>query len=85
MAQYIHNMPARYRASVLSVARVYLRRPLRKHARWVAAVNGAGAQSVSPAYQQAIVPFLAYNQAASPPLIPTDAAAISSPSRLARS
>ena len=41
--------------------------------RWVNAVNGAGAQSVSPAYQQAIVPFLAFNQTALNAINPADA------------
>ncbi len=73
MAQYIHNMPARYRA-VFSQWRSFTSRDLYGNTtRWVSAVNGAGAQSVSPAYQQAIVPFLAYNQAALSAINPADA------------
>ena len=64
MAQYVHNMPARYRA-VFSQWRSFTSGDLYGNtSRWVSAVNGAGPQSISPAYQQAIVPFLAYNQMA---------------------
>ena len=73
MAQYIHNMPARYRA-VFSQWRAFTSGDLYGNTtRWVSAVNGAGAQSVSPAYQQAIIPFLAYNQAALSAINPSDA------------
>jgi hypothetical protein len=73
MAQYIHNMPARYRA-VFSQWRSFTSGDLYGNTtRWVSAVNGAGAQSVGPAYQQAIVPFLAYNQAALSAINPADA------------
>jgi len=73
MAQYIRNMPARYRA-VFSQWRSFTSGDLYGNTtRWVSAVNGAGAQSVSPAYQQAIVPFLAYNQAALSAINPADA------------
>lgn len=73
MAQYIHNMPARYRA-MFSEWRSFTSGDLYGNTtRWVNAVNGAGAQSVSPAYQQAIVPFLAYNQTALNAINPADA------------
>jgi len=73
MAQYIHNMPSRYRA-VFSEWRSFTSGDLYGNTtRWVSAVNGAGAQSISPAYQQAIVPFLAYNQAALSAINPYDA------------
>ncbi len=73
MAQYIHNMPTRYRA-VFSEWRSFTSGDLYGNTtRWVSAVNGAGAQSISPAYQQAIVPFLAYNQAALSAINPSDA------------
>jgi hypothetical protein len=73
MAQYIHNMPARYRA-IFSEWRSFTSGDLYGNTtRWVNAVNGAGAQSVGPAYQQAIVPFLAYNQTALNAINPTDA------------
>ena len=73
MAQYVHNMPSRYRA-VFSQWRSFTSGDLYGNTtRWVAAVNGAGPQSISPAYQQAIVPFLAYNQAILSAINPADA------------
>lgn len=73
MAQYVHNMPARYRA-VFSQWRSFTSGDLYGNTtRWVSAVNGAGPQSVSPAYQQAIVPFLGYNQMALSAINPADA------------
>lgn len=73
MAQYVHNMPARYRAA-FSQWRSFTSGDLYGNTtRWVAAVNGAGPQSISPAYQQAIVPFLAYNQAILSAINPADA------------
>ena len=73
MAQYLRNMPARYRAE-FSAWRSFTSGDLYGNTtRWVAAVNGAGAQTVSPAYQQALVPFLAYNQAALNAMNPADA------------
>jgi hypothetical protein len=73
MAQFIHNMPQRYEA-VFSQWRQFTSGDLYGNTtRWVAAVNGAGPQSVSPAYQQAIVPFLAYNQLALNAINPSDA------------
>ena len=73
MAQYIHNMPGRYRA-VFSQWRSFTSDDLYGNTtRWVSAVNGAGAQTVSPAYQQTIVPFLAYNQAVLTAMNPADA------------
>lgn len=73
MAQYIHNMPARYRG-VFSQWRSFTSGDLYGNTtRWVSAVNGAGPQSISPAYQQAIVPFLAYNQIALSAINPADA------------
>lgn len=73
MAQYVHNMPARYEA-MFSQWRAFTSGDLYGNTtRWVNAVNGAGAQSVSPAYQQAIVPFLAFNQTALNAINPADA------------
>lgn len=73
MAQYIRNMPGRYRAT-FSQWRSFTSGDIYGNtARWVGAVNGAGPQSISPAYQQAIVPFLAYNQAALSAINPADA------------
>jgi len=73
MAQYVHNMPVRYRA-VFSQWRSFTSGDLYGNTtRWVSAVNGAGSQTVSPAYQQAIVPFLGYNQIALGTINPADA------------
>jgi len=73
MAQYVHNMPARYRA-VFSQWRSFTSGDLYGNTtRWVSAVNGAGPQSIGPAYQQAVVPFLAYNQIALSAINPADA------------
>lgn len=73
MAQYVHNMPTRYRAA-FSQWRSFTSGDLYGNTtRWVRAVNGAGPQSISPAYQQAIVPFLAYNQVALSAINPADA------------
>jgi hypothetical protein len=73
MAQYVHNMPARYRA-VFSQWRSFTSGDVYGNTtRWVAAVNGAGPQTISPAYQQAIVPFLAYNQTVLGAINPADA------------
>jgi hypothetical protein len=73
MAQYIRNMPARYRAT-FSQWRSFTSGDIYGNTtRWIGAVNGAGPQSISPAYQQAIVPFLAYNQEALSVINPADA------------
>jgi hypothetical protein len=73
MAQYIHNMPARYQAA-FSQWRAFTSGDLYGNTtRWIAAVNGGGPQTVSPAYQQAIVPFVAYNQLALNAINPNDA------------
>ena len=73
MAQYVKNMPARYRA-VFSQWRSFTSGDLYGNTtHWVAAVNGAGPQSVRSAYQQTIVPFLAYNQTALSAINPADA------------
>lgn len=73
MAQYIRNMPDRYRAA-FSEWRSFTSGDLYGNtARWVAAVNGAGPQTIGPAYQQAVVPFAAYNEAALSSINPSDA------------
>src|SRR5260370_20727923 len=73
MAQYVHNMPTRYRAAFSQWRSFTSGDVYGNTTRWVAAVNGAGPQSISPAYQQAIVPFLAYNQAVLSTINPADA------------
>jgi hypothetical protein len=73
MARSVQNMEARYRA-VFSQWRHFSASNLYGNTGgWVGAVNGAGPQSVSPAYQQAIVPFLTYNQTFLNAINPADA------------
>jgi hypothetical protein len=73
MSQNLENMPTRYRAE-FSQWRSFTASDLYGNtAGWVGAVNGAGAQSVSPAYQQATVPLLSYSQADLSAINPTDA------------
>jgi len=73
MAQYIHNMPARYKA-VFSQWRAFTSGDLYGNTtRWVAAANGGNPATVSPAYRDAIVPFLAYNQTVLSAINPNDA------------
>ena len=55
MSKSLENMPARYRAT-FSQWRSFTATDLYGNTSgWVAAVNGAGAQTVGPAYQQATV------------------------------
>jgi hypothetical protein len=62
MSRNLQNMPARYRAT-FSKWRVFAANDLYGNTRgWVGAVNGAGPQSISPAYQQATIPLLTYGQ-----------------------
>lgn len=73
MARYVQNMEARYRA-VFSQWRHFSASDLYGNtAGWIGAVNGAGPQSVSPAYQRAIIPFLTYNQTFLDAINPADA------------
>jgi hypothetical protein len=73
MAQNIENMQARYRA-VFSQWRNFTANDLYGNtAGWVGAANGAGVQSVGPAYQQATIPFLTYSQADLSAINPADA------------
>ncbi len=73
MTRNIQNMPARYRAT-FSQWRTFTANDLYGNtAGWVGAVNGSGAQSVSPAYQRATVPFLTYSQADLNTINPNDA------------
>jgi hypothetical protein len=56
-------MPARYRAT-FSQWRNFTANDLYGNTTgWVGAVNGAGTQTVSPAYQRATIPLLTYSQA----------------------
>ena len=73
MSHYIHNMPARYRAT-FSQWRSFTATDLYGNTkRWVGAVNGSGTQTVSPAYQQAVIPLLTYSQADLNAINPSDA------------
>src|SRR5882724_1851649 len=73
MSRNLQNMPARYRAT-FSQWRTFTANDLYGNTRgWVGAANGAGAQTVSPAYQQATIPLLTYSQADLNTINPTDA------------
>ena len=73
MSKNLRNMPARYRA-MFSQWRNFTANDLYGNTNaWVNAANGAGAQSVGPAYLQATIPFLTYNQADLNAINPTDA------------
>ena len=73
MSKNLRNMPARYRA-MFSQWRHFTANDLYGNTNaWVNAANGAGAQSVGPAYLQATIPFLTYNQADLNAINPTDA------------
>jgi hypothetical protein len=62
MSRNLQNMPARYRAT-FSKWRSFTANDVYGNTRgWVGAVNGAGPQSISPAYQQATIPLLTYGQ-----------------------
>jgi len=73
MSRNLQNMPARYRAT-FSQWRTFTANDLYGNTRgWVGAANGAGAQAVSPAYQQATIPLLTYSQADLNAINPADA------------
>jgi hypothetical protein len=78
MSKNLRNMPERYRAT-FSEWRNFTANDLYGNTNaWVNAANGAGAQSVGPAYLQATIPFLTYNQADLNAINPTDARALKS-------
>jgi len=63
MSKNLQNMPARYRAT-FSQWRTFTANDFYGNTTgWASAVNGAGAQSVRPAYQRATIPLLPYSQA----------------------
>jgi hypothetical protein len=73
MSRNLQNMPARYRAA-FSQWRSFTANDLYGNTTgWVGAVNGTGAQSVSPAYQRATIPLLSYSQADLNTINPADA------------
>lgn len=78
MSKNLRNMPERYLAT-FSEWRNFTANDLYGNTNaWVNAANGAGAQSVGPAYLQATIPFLTYNQADLNAINPTDAQALKS-------
>ncbi len=73
MSRNVQNMPARYRAT-FSQWRTFTANDLYGNTRgWVGSANGSGPQTVSPAYQQATIPLLAYSQADLNAINPADA------------
>jgi hypothetical protein len=73
MSRNLENMAARYRAE-FSQWRSFTAQDLYGNTGgWVGAVNGAGPQTVSPAYQQATIPLLSYSQADLNAINPMDA------------
>jgi len=73
MSKILQNMPARYRAA-FSNWRSFTASDLYGNTTgWVSAVNGAGPQTVGPAYQQATIPLLTYSQADLNAINPVDA------------
>jgi hypothetical protein len=72
MSKNIENMPARYRATFSEWRSFTATNQYGNTAGWVSAVNGAGPQSVTPAYQQATIPLLTYSQADLDTINPAD-------------
>lgn len=73
MSRNLQNMQGRYRAT-FSQWRSFTANDLYGNTTpWVGAVNGAGPQSVNPAYQQATIPLLKYGQADLNAINPADA------------
>jgi len=73
MSRNLQNMPARYRA-LFSQWRNFTANDLYGNTGgWVGAVNGNGAQSVSPSYQRATIPLSPYSQADLSAINPADA------------
>jgi hypothetical protein len=73
MSRNLQNMPARYRAEFSQWRRFTANDIYGNTAGWVGAVNGAGPQTVGPAYQQATIPLLTYSQADLIAINPADA------------
>jgi hypothetical protein len=73
MSKNLENMPARYRATFSEWRSFTATNLYGNTAGWVGAVNGAGPQSVSSAYQQATIPLLTYSQADLEAINPADA------------
>jgi hypothetical protein len=73
MSKNLENMPARYRATFSEWRSFTATNLYGNTGGWVGAVNGAGPQSVSSAYQQATIPLLTYSQADLEAINPADA------------
>src|SRR6266481_6064065 len=73
MSQNLQNMPARYRATFSQWRNFTANDLYGNTGGWVGAVNGRGAQSVSPAYQRATIPLSTYSQADLNTINPADA------------
>lgn len=73
MSRNLQNMQGRYRATFSQWRSFTANDQYGNTAPWVAAVNGAGSQSVNPAYQQATIPLLTYGQADLNAINPADA------------
>lgn len=73
MSKNLQNMPARYRAAFSNWRSFTANDAYGNTTGWIGAVNGAGAQTVGPAYQQATIPLLTYSQADLNAINPTDA------------
>jgi hypothetical protein len=73
MSKNLQSMPARYRATFSQWRNFTANDLYGNTSGWVGAVNGAGVQNVGPAYQQAAIPLLTYNQADLNSINPADA------------
>jgi hypothetical protein len=73
MSRNLQNMPARYRATFSQWRNFTANDLYGNTGGWVGAVNGGGAQSVSPAYQRATIPLSTYSQADLNAINPADA------------
>ncbi|MGH9825249.1 MAG: hypothetical protein ACREDR_18620, partial [Blastocatellia bacterium] len=73
MSRNLQNMPARYRATFSQWRNFTAADMYGNTSGWVGAVNGAGVQDVSPAYQRATIPLMTYSQADLNAINPTDA------------
>jgi len=73
MSRNLENMPARYRATFSQWRNFSANDLYGNTSAWVGAANGAGAQSVAPAYRLAAIPMLTFSQADLSVINPTDA------------
>ncbi|MGH9683014.1 MAG: hypothetical protein ACRD4S_05325 [Candidatus Acidiferrales bacterium] len=73
MSRNLQNMPARYRATFSQWRNFTATDLYGNTAGWVGAVNGAGVQNVSPAYQRATIPLMTYSDADLNAINPSDA------------